>query len=86
MPLYIKIGLLTCTFYLAALVILEAGKIAITHWLGGWGIAYSGQRAWLVCDAIFYGLIWLGCFLFARHLIWGTLPFPSLDGSFHLGS
>lgn len=86
MPLYLKIGLLTCAFYVAVLLVLEAAKIGIVHWLGSWGISYSGQRAWLVCDSIFYGLIWLGCFLFARHLIWRTLHFPSPPGNFRLGS
>ncbi len=84
MPLYLKIGLFTCAFYLAVLIILEAAKIAMVHWRGGWGISYAGQRAWLFCDIVFYGLIWLACFRLARHLVWRTLSFPSPGGSFHV--
>jgi hypothetical protein len=85
MPLYLKIGLLTCAFYLGVLALMEIAKIILVHWLGGWGISYSGQRAWLISDAVFYGLIWLGSFLLVRQLIWRTLQFPSPGGSFHVG-
>ncbi len=85
MPLYLKIGLLTCGFYLGALLLLEAAKIILVRWLGGWAISYRGQRAWLISDVLFYGLLWLGCFILSRHLIWKTLQFPGPSGTFHVG-
>jgi len=89
MPVYLKIGLLTCAFYLGTLVAIEGAKeiaiVLLVRKFGIFGMGYSSQRAWLVWDTVFYGLIWLGCFLLARQLVWRTLPFPHGKG-FHFQS
>jgi hypothetical protein len=84
--IYLKIGLLTCAFYLAVLFGFELVKAVVVHWQGSWGLSYASQRIWLTSDTIFYGLIWLGCFRIARHLVWRTLPFPQLNGGLPFGA
>jgi hypothetical protein len=84
MFIYLKIGLLTCAFYLGTLLLIEAVKIALTHLWGGFSMGYSSQHTWYIFDTVFYGLIWLGSFFLARHLIWRTLHFPTGSDS-HFG-
>ena len=38
MLLYLKIGLLTCGFYLGVLLAIEAAKIAFVRLWGSWGV------------------------------------------------
>ena len=77
MPLYLRIGLLTCAFYLGTLFAIEGAKIAVAHLQFGFGFSYNSQRAWFVGDSVFYGLIWLASFSLARYLVWQTLHFPT---------
>ena len=64
MMLVLKLALLTCAFYLAAAVLIEATIFALTHLVGMWGVVSPKLAA-----GVIFGAIWLGSFLLAWHIL-----------------
>ena len=73
----LKLSLLTCVFYLAISLAIEALVLAAVHWTGLVGFHF--QRGWtgIVTIAVFWGVIWLLLFLLAFRI-----SFPSLWARF----
>jgi len=61
---FLKLSLLTCTFYLGAALILQASAILLVRWRGEF-IVYGTRWG----AAIVFGLVWFLSFKLAWHFI-----------------
>ena len=64
--LILRLAAVTCIFYLAAAVVIEATLIALTHVLGG--IMFLSTRPRLA-GIVLFGSIWLVSFLLAWRIV-----------------
>ncbi len=60
----IKLALLTCGFYLAVALLMEATLLFVAHWKGQAGL-FAPRWVW----TILLGLIWLLSFRLAWHFV-----------------
>jgi hypothetical protein len=64
--LILKLAGLTCAFYLAAAVVIEATIITLSHLLGGFGFFSTRLR---LVGVVFFGTVWLVSFLLAWRIV-----------------
>jgi len=60
----IKLALLTCGFYLAVALLMEATLLFVAHWKGEAGL-FGTRWGWI----ILFGLVWLLSFRLAWHFV-----------------
>ena len=65
MPLFTKLALVTCAFYLGVNILLDATMFGVALWKGGFGFYFSSRAAWIV----FFGFIWLLSFALAWQIV-----------------
>lgn len=68
MFLFARFALVTCAFYLAIAVLLDAAMFGIAVWKGGSDVAAS-RSAWFV----FFGLVWVVSFLLSWRIVLAPL-------------
>ncbi|HEV2388418.1 MAG TPA: hypothetical protein VGS20_14325 [Candidatus Acidoferrales bacterium] len=64
MILYLRLGLVTCAFYLAGLLLLEATTLVVARWRGHFGIDAT-RAGW----TLLHGIIWLLAFQLAWRVV-----------------
>jgi hypothetical protein len=69
MPLFTKLALVTCAFYLGVNVLLDVAMFGITLRKGGSALYFSSRLVGL----LFFGLIWLFSFVLAWRIVLAPL-------------
>jgi hypothetical protein len=66
--LYTKLALVTCAFYLAISILLDAAVFGMALWKGSFGVSAT-KTGWLA----FFGIAWLMSFLLSWRIVIGPL-------------
>jgi hypothetical protein len=66
--LYTKLALVTCGFYLAISILLDAAVFGMALWKGSFGVSAT-KSGWLV----FFGTAWLISFLLSWRIVFAPL-------------
>lgn len=74
--LFLKLGLLTCAFYVVLTALVEAGILALVHYQGGVGVFFTAKHWFWSMGlrlGIVFGALWIASFLAAWSIVYHGL-------------